>query len=94
MRFKELRVGERIITKPTDINKELTKFNLQWLIDSEIEDAEVEIKNNTLIWNDGKFITGHWQYGIWKDGQFRGTWENGIWEKGNFDGKWRSGIKK
>lgn len=94
MRFKELKVGETTFTKPTEINKELTKYNLQWLIDSEIENAQVEIKNKTLIWHDGNFIAGHWHFGIWKDGQFRGVWENGIWEKGTFDGKWKSGIKK
>ena len=49
MRFKQVKVGERVITDSTEINKELTKSHLQWLNDSEIENAEIEIKNNTLI---------------------------------------------
>jgi hypothetical protein len=93
MRFKELKVGEKILTNSMNIEEELTKHNMQWLINSEIENAVVEIKNNTLIWKNGTFFAGNWYYGIWQDGNFHGTWENGIWENGHFDGKWKSGIK-
>jgi len=93
MRFKEFKVGDKVLTKPIEINKELTKNNLQWLIDSEIEGAVVEIKNKTLIWKEGNYYAGNWHYGIWLLGNFSGIWENGIWENGHFDGKWKSGIK-
>jgi hypothetical protein len=94
MRFKQVKVGERVITDSTEINKELTKSHLQWLNDSEIENAEIEIKNNTLIWLNGSFNAGKWHYGVFRQGRFSGTWENGIWEGGTFNkkAKWKSGI--
>jgi len=93
MRFKEFKIGEKIFIEPIDINDVLSKNDMGWLIDSEIEDAEIEIKNKTLIWKNGVYHAGNWNYGIWKEGYFYGTWENGIWEKGTFKGKWVSGIK-
>lgn len=65
---------------------------LYWLIDSELVNAIIEIKKNTLIWHSGTFLSGDWEYGIFKDGEFYGTWENGIFENGVFDGVWISGI--
>ena len=93
MRFKKFKVGDKNISNATEINKVLTENDLRWLIDSEIEDADIEIKNKTLIWSNGTYFTGNWHYGIWKNGSFKGTWENGIWEDGEFSGKWKSGIK-
>lgn len=94
MKFKEFKVGKEIYSSPTKIQEQLKKHDLQWLIDSEIEEAVVEIKNNTLIWKDGNFNAGNWHYGIWQSGNFHGTWQNGIWVSGHFNGKWKSGIKK
>jgi hypothetical protein len=93
MRFIEFKVGDELLTDTNDINKILQENNLSWLIDSEVEDAKIEIKNKTLIWHDGTYNAGDWYYGIWKNGYFYGTWENGIWECGDFNGKWKSGIK-
>jgi hypothetical protein len=93
MRYSELKYNGKVYTNDIQINEILEKENLFWLIDSEIEKANIEIINNTLIWNEGNFYTGNWEYGIFKDGIFYGNWENGIWENGNFAGKWKSGIK-
>ena len=93
MRFREFRIGNRLLTDPIEINNVLIKNNISWLIDSEIEDASIEIRNKTLIWINGVYRAGDWHYGIWKDGYFYGNWENGIWEKGVFKGKWKSGVK-
>jgi hypothetical protein len=93
MRYSELKYNGKVYTNELQINEILEKENLFWLIDSEIEKANIEIINNTLIWNEGNFYTGNWEYGIFKDGIFYGNWENGIWENGNFAGKWKSGIK-
>lgn len=70
----------------------LEKEQFYWLIDSELSNAIIEIKNNTIIWHDGIFLSGNWKYGIFKNGEFYGTWENGIFENGIFDGKWISGV--
>jgi hypothetical protein len=94
MRFKELRVDGKVLTRPTEISAKLRDSDLNWLINSEIEDAVVEIKNNTVIWESGDFISGNWHYGIFKSGNFYGTFENGIFEGGNFEGRFVSGIRK
>ena len=78
MRYSELNYRGKTYTNVNEINDILLKEKFYWLIDSEIENAQLEIKNNTLIWNNGSFYTGNWYYG--------------IWENGNFDGKWCSGI--
>jgi hypothetical protein len=91
MRFLELVYNGRKITNNLLINDILEKENLNWLIDSEIENAEIEIKNHTLIWKNGYFF-GNWHYGIFKDGQFYGTFENGILEGGKFNGNFISGL--
>lgn len=92
MKYLELKCDGKTHTNQSDITSILRKNNFYWLIDSELEDAKIEIKNKTLIWHDGSFYNGDWYYGIFKDGRFYGNWENGIWEGGNFGGKWQSGV--
>ncbi len=93
MRFKELIYNDRTLYDDNKINALLIKNDLHWLIDSEIENASIEIKHRTLIWNSGSYYAGNWYYGIWLDGDFHGIWENGIFEGGNFKGKFVSGIR-
>jgi len=50
MRFKELIYGDRKMTNNREIETFLEKNNFNWLIDSEIENAQIEISKNTLIW--------------------------------------------
>lgn len=94
MRVEKLIYNGKTYTKSTQIVDILEKENLYWLIDSEIEDAVIEVVNHTLIWYSGNLYSGNWHYGIWKGGSFHGIWENGIWENGFFQGKWLSGIKE
>ena len=93
MRFSELIYNDEKIYSNYKINQILEKEKLQWLIDSEIEEAKIEIKNKTLIWHNGYFFFGDWHYGIFKGGEFHGNFENGILEGGNFYGNFVSGIK-
>lgn len=92
MRYIELKTGGKTYTNPYEINKILYQGNFFWLIDSEIEGASIEILNNTIIWKQGNFYSGDWEYGIFQNGKFYGNWLNGIWENGVFEGKWHSGI--
>lgn len=92
MRFKQLYYKGENIVNPKKILNILESENFHWLIDSEVEDAIIEIKNNTLIWHDGSYYSGNWYYGIFKKGNFYGTFENGILEGGNFKGKFISGL--
>jgi len=93
MKFKELIYKGNTIIGDSKITKILENEKFYWLIDAEIENASIEIINNTIIWKSGDFFAGHWYYGIWKSGNFHGIWENGIFEDVNFKGKFISGIK-
>lgn len=93
MKFKELIFNDKKIVNQHTILDILEKNGFHWLIDSETEDAQIEIKNNTLIWHNG-YYNGVWHYGIFKGGDFYGKFENGIIEGGNFKGKFISGIRK
>ncbi len=93
MDFLELRYDGKTYTTKNQILEILSKENLFWLIDSEVNKAIIEIQNNTVIWHEGIYMSGNWHYGIFKNGGFYGTWENGIWEDGYFNGEWISGIK-
>lgn len=93
MRYLELRHNGKTFTNEREINQILQSKKFYWLIDAELENAIIELKNDTIIWHTGDFYSGTWHYGIFKSGSFYGTWEGGIFENGNFDGKWEDGIK-
>jgi hypothetical protein len=93
MEFLELKYNNKVYTNRKEIINILKSEKFYWLIDSEVDSATIEIKNNTLIWHDGIFMNGDWKYGIFINGNFHGIWENGIWEGGYFKGVWKSGIK-
>lgn len=92
MRYVELKYRGKVYTNQREINDILIKEEIYWLIDSEIEDAQIELEKNTIIWYSGSYYSGDWHYGIFKDGKFYGNWKNGIWESGFFGGKWHGGI--
>jgi hypothetical protein len=92
MRYLELIYNNKSFKSETQIDLILEQNKLNWLIDSEIEMARLEIINSTIIWHEGTFFSGDWHYGIFKGGKFWGNWRNGIFENGQFLGKWHSGI--
>jgi hypothetical protein len=92
MRYLKLKYNNKVYTNQSEIEKILISNKFYWLIDSEIENADIEIKNNTIIWNNGDFYSGDFYYGIFKYGSFYGNFMNGIWEDGHFSGKFVSGI--
>ena len=78
MRYQELLVNGKSIKNQREIDVILKSQKFYWLVDSEIENAKIEIKKDTLIWHSGDFYTGNWKYGIFKKGKFYGNWKNGI----------------
>jgi hypothetical protein len=48
MRYIELKYQSKTYTNESEINDILREQNFYWLIDSEIENAQLEIKNKTL----------------------------------------------
>ena len=93
MRYKELKIDGKVLTSQSKIDSALESNGFYWVVDSEIENAVLEITKNTLIWHNGTFYSGKWHYGIFKDGIFNGVWINGIFENGIFRGKCESGIR-
>ncbi len=94
MRYAELLIDNKSIKSQSKIEDLLISQKFYWLVDSEIEDAKIEIKKNTIIWHSGNFYSGEWKFGVFKNGNFYGNWENGIFEGGNFKGNWNSGINQ
>lgn len=92
MKYKELKFKNKTYTNLKEIEQLLNKEGFYWLIDSELLNAVLEIKKNTIIWKNGIYISGSWYYGIFQDGIFHGEWQNGIFENGQFQGTWISGI--
>jgi hypothetical protein len=82
MGILELRIGDKTYTNKNEILDILFKEKFHWLIDSEMENAIIEIKKKTIIWHDGDYLSGDWHFGIFKNGKFYGNWINGIWENG------------
>lgn len=95
MRYLELKYNGKIYTHIEEIEEIgdiLESLGFNWLVDSEIRNSKIEIKRGTLIWYDGIFISGDWNYGIFKGGEFYGNWESGIFEGGLMNGEWNGGI--
>lgn len=92
MNIEELNYKGKSYKNSREINQILRQEKLFWLIDSEVDKAKIEIKNSTVIWYEGVYISGNWNYGIFKNGGFYGNWKNGIFEGGYFNGKWETGI--
>jgi hypothetical protein len=103
-KYKELFYEGKTYTEKHDIEEILVKEDMAWFINTETELVRLEIQNNTLIFNSGKFYNGTWIFGAfrsgtikyidWKDGVFfNGIWENGIFNDGIiFNGKFYSGT--
>lgn len=85
--IKELQYDGKTYTSMNAIKEILEVEGFIWLLKSETHDAVIEIKNKTIIWKEGIFQYGNWEYGIFQNGGFYGNWINGIWEDGYFKGK-------
>lgn len=98
-RIKSLMIKETSYTDPLVIENQLLKYQLDWLMRAEMENAQLEIKDTKLYWHSGIWYYGVWENGVWLDGIFYGTtwkdgvWHNGVWKNGTFQqGIWMNGI--
>ena len=68
----------------------------QWLKDAIVENEDVEIVNNYVIWKNGMWKCGVWKSGVWEGGTWKnGMWEGGVWEGGTWkNGVWEGGVWK
>jgi hypothetical protein len=92
MKYKKVIINGTEYTNQSKIETSLNELKFHWVVDAEFENAEFEIKNNTIIWENGTWLYGNWHFGIWLNGIFHGIWENGIFEDGEMKGEFQSGI--
>lgn len=101
-RFEELQLEDGTILKNTQpIEKWLYSSTFSWLLECELDNVKLAIKDDILYWKsgilywgvtnfmvfeNGEFRSGVWNCGIWLNGTFKGTFKNGVWKKGIFKG--------
>jgi len=94
-RFKSLELESGKITSNKLIEAHLYQSKFYWLLDCEMDNVELKIENDMLIWLDGTFYWGVWLWGVWKAGNFKaGIWKGGIFMAGSFTGTWLKGVWK
>jgi len=94
-RFSELKLHNTVITNNKEIEIYLSNSIFYWLLDCEVDNVKIEIKDDVLYWNNGIFYFGNWIWGVFKKGEFRsGIWNGGIFYDGIFTGNWIRGVKK
>lgn len=94
-RFISLKIDNSIIEHSKLIEQYLYNSDFYWLLDCEVENVSLDIKDNMLTFIDGIFYYGIWKWGIWKGGEFRsGEWLGGIFYNGIFNGIWKKGVWK
>lgn len=93
-KYSIVKINDKEFTNQQEINSLLYDKKLYWLLDSEIEEANIEIKRNKVIWKDGNWYNGIWKGAIWENGNFYyGQWNNGIFKNGTFhNGVFKDGI--
>jgi len=94
MRYKSLTYKGETYTEQYKIDDILISENFSWILDAEIENADIEISKETLIWNNGLWYNGAWTYGVFRNGEWRyGVWKGGVWYNGTWkNGRFESGI--
>ena len=92
-----------------DENEDLSKYGIKsltggtledlkekysWILEAEIEDAELEFDFFDLNWKKGTWYEGTWYDGTWYEGTwYEGTWKNGYWKGGDWKkGTWKKGT--
>lgn len=94
-RFLELKMDNNVYTTSKSIEQILYHSKFSWLLECEVDDVKIEIKDNILYWNNGIFYWGVWNWGVFNNGEFRsGDWKGGIFLNGLFKGIWHNGVFK
>lgn len=94
-RFLELTAGDTHLTSSKLIEQYLYTSDFYWLLECELDDVRIEIKDNILYWKSGIFYWGVWYWGVFESGEFRsGIWKGGIFLDGIFKGTFENGVFK
>lgn len=94
-RINKLTINGTVYTTIKTIVYELSITEHNWILDCELANVVLEIKDNILIFHSGIFYWGVWQWGIFNDGEFRsGHWKGGILKGGTFKGTYDKMVVK
>lgn len=95
-RFEELHLEDGTVLRDTKpIEKWLYTSPYFWLLECELDNVKIEIKDGILYWKSGTLYWGRWIWGVFESGEFRsGIWEGGIFKNGLFKAKWLNGVFK
>lgn len=75
--------------KETTHNPEVIEELYPWLKQADFRKAEIKIKNEKFIWQNGVWLDGIFKGDIWHSGIWgNGTWRGNYWEGGFIEGNW------
>lgn len=94
-RFIKLTTETSVYTNTKPIEKYLATTEFDWLLNCELDNVVLEIKDNILYFKEGTIYWGNWRWGVFEKGEFRsGTWQGGIVLGGTVKAKWLNGVDK
>jgi hypothetical protein len=94
-RFLELKINNNTLTSNKEIENYLYSTEFYWLLDCELDNVKLEIKDNILYWLSGTLYWGNWKWGVFLNGEFlSGNWYGGIFLNGLFKATWHNGVFK
>lgn len=95
-RFEQLQLEDGTILKDSKpIEKWLYTSPFNWLLECELDNVKLRVKDGILYWTSGVLYWGHTKWMVWESGEYRsGEWSGGIWFDGTFKGKWMNGVFK
>jgi hypothetical protein len=95
-RFEQLQLEDgTTLTDSRPIEKWLYTSPFYWILECEVDNVKLKIKDGILHWQSGILYWGDWKWGVFESGEFRsGKWNGGIWLNGTFKGKWMNGVFK
>ena len=84
-----------ILKSNNEIESWLYQSNFYWILECELDNVNLKIKDDILFWKSGTLYWGNWIWGVWENGDFRsGDWKGGIFKSGTFKGNWHLGVWK
>jgi len=94
-RFIQLTIDDKLIKSTKLVEQYLINSDFYWLLNCELDNVILEIKDNLLYWKKGTFYYGTWIWGIFEDGEFlSGNWNGGIFLNGTFKANFNNGVFK
>lgn len=94
-RFIKLTTDTSVYNNTKPIEKYLATTEFDWLLNCELDNVVLEIRDNILYWKSGVMYWGDWKWGVFESGEIRsGTWHGGIKLGGNVKANWLNGVDK